>query len=191
MKTSMLIIVLSAIIGIIVLWPKEKIIEVPNANSQLPLDSLLNSIDSRVGELVSFYDLIIIEEFQCIMTSPKKYLKESMKFLADTTVNDQKKIILILAMHALNKEDFGFFVNFCSALYIKGKISENVIKCVILPGRIWSNKVSINFYQTDIRQALKTIKYQPANSSSFDSLLDDMLRGKLWLQEFLRTSAPQ
>ena len=155
------------------------------------LDSIVDIIDIKIVDLVSFFDLMNVEEFQAIMSNPELYVKETEILLKDSTVSERKKIILILAMQSLEKERFFDFLKFCEGVYVVGQLSENAISCAILPGNAWSTRVQVYFYRSEVREVLKSIRNNPSNTNTLNSLIDEILSGKLWMKQFLRNSVPQ
>jgi hypothetical protein len=167
-------------------FPNEKIIQVKAPETNMPYDSLINIIDKKVGPILADEDeLLEYKEFNMILARPTKYMADAEYLLADSSVSDPKKIIIIYSMKSLNKQDYFKFLNYTATLYASNKINEDIIIPQVFCVSNWNNLIFMNFYSSEVRKALKMIQNKKGNSKEINEALDDILSGKLWYEEWI------
>jgi vacuolar-type H+-ATPase subunit D/Vma8 len=71
-------------------------------------------------------------------------------------------------------------------MYKEGKITENAILHVIIPGTDWNNKIINSFYKSRVRKTLKELKSINSNSEDLIGVINQALAGKLWWNRITR-----
>lgn len=151
--TLLLFVIFIVSIGFLLTLSKEKTMKINAPLSQTPFIELIDSIDKKVVDLTSPFDLLEIAEFKQISAYSVKYLPDAKFLLSDNSKSNQKKQIVIYSMQTLPKKLYFNFLSYCTTLYNEEKITENHISCVILPGDNWNNKIVLNFYSTNLRRS--------------------------------------
>lgn len=194
MKLTIKIFVISLLIliglSLTVIWfstsNNENNMNFNSPKSSLSYENAIDTINKNVIELTAVSDLLGNDNFLSVITYSDEYLAEALKYLANPSKGEQSKIIAIYSMQNLNYTNYLSFFDSCTKMYKEGKITENAILHVIIPGTDWNNKIINSFYKSRVRKTLKELKSINSNSEDLIGVINQALAGKLWWNRITR-----
>ncbi len=194
MKLTIKIFVISLLVliglSLIIIWfstsNNENNMNFNTPKSSLPYENAIDTINKKVIELTAVSDLLGNDNFLSVITYSDEYLAEALRYLANPSKGEQSKIIAIYSMQNLNYKNYLSFFDSCTKMYKEGKITENAILHVIIPGTDWNNKIINSFYKPRVRKTLKELKLINGNSEDLIGVVDQALAGKLWWYRITR-----
>lgn len=155
-----------------------------NTEKNLSYNENVKLIDQKwVDKNLAFY-LYDINEFNEIISYSDKYLNDAINIIEDSTTDKNSRIVVIYTMQNLNTKNYKTFLDKLAELYIHNKISEEEMTAFLLPGPDWNNQVSNSFLKFSYRKTLNKIKIKKGNSKYMISLINNILNGKVWLNQF-------
>lgn len=180
---SLLLIIL--IVLLFFIYPKDNQLKTNFTKSNMQFNEMVEFTEKKVIDLTSSFDLLEINKFLQIHANSNDYYYQAISFLEDTTNNELQKSIVIYSMQSLNKKQYWQFLENCSILFCKKKLSEEEIKIVIFTGYEWSNLTVVNFYSSSVRKPLKRIEKSEYSSKELKDLVRRILSGKVLIDYWL------
>lgn len=150
----------------------------------------IHRIEKQVVDLTSPSSLFNSKIFIEIYEHPKAYMEDAILLLSDTCITEQQKAIAVYSMQRLELNDYKIFLNETALLYSEKVINELIMRIVISSGFGKDYIVVKNYKDKEIEKILKEIQENDFNSREFNSLINNIIKGKTWkeLQSYLKNS---
>lgn len=149
------------------------------ANDEVVFDTLLNQSATRIVDLTAPGGLSRIDVFMIIYNNPEKYKDDVKRALTSNEYSELKKRICIYSMQKLDYKQYYDLTNYCFELFEEGKVSERVMRQVIMPGP-WKTEIRYpeKYKDQEVQQLMKKIRGSKKLSQAGKDEISRILSGQ-------------
>lgn len=146
-------------------------------NNQLDYSKTILGVENRTGELVTPSTLFNDKDFLNLFENSDFYLKDAIKFAADTVYSEQQKLISIFSMQDLNVNNYVEYVENCFKVFSNKGISEHSF-AIILHSDMNRNNLKKVYKHPRYIKILKEISTSGEVSAKLKNYANSLLREK-------------
>lgn len=144
----------------------------------MSFEEVVIEIEQFVVDLTAPSDLLDSPAFMAVREDALRWKREALKLVASTKASDQQKMIVVLAMQSLPKEQYPSFLASVSDLFVDKKCSERVLSVAIAPGTEWSVSVLECYRNQMIVASLEAARDAEHASANIRRLIARVLSGE-------------
>lgn len=94
---------------------------------------------------------------QYIRSNASQYSRAAIEMLQDSTVSEERKVMIVFTMQRLPLHRYVAFVEACLDLRKAGKLQTTILRRAAIPGAAWSTQMETNYHVPAVRNLYKRL----------------------------------